>query len=250
MLTYLNIAEKAIRKAGALLKSNFEQSPEVAHVEQHDIKLKIDVASQNLITDEILMSYPDHMILGEEGNAGNENSEYRWIVDPIDGTVNYYYGIPHFCISIALQKSKETILGLIYEPLLDKLWTAELGKGARYNDEKIKVSNRDQLSSSIMYVGPGKTASSLSASMKTFINASSQARKMRLMGSAALGMAYIASGKFDVYLESRISLWDIAAGKLLIEEAGGAVELVEYKDEPNVYSIRAQNGKLDISGLI
>jgi fructose-1,6-bisphosphatase/inositol monophosphatase family enzyme len=121
---FLAAATSAARRAGQLLRENFGTAPEVNELLDHDIKLELDVRTQALITDDLLTAFPDHAIYGEEGVAGNQASEWQWIVDPIDGTVNYFYGIPHFCISIALRRGDDILLGVILDPMRDELWTA------------------------------------------------------------------------------------------------------------------------------
>lgn len=249
-MSFLPTAVKAAKAAGSFLKTNYGKDHTVDEATQHDLKLALDKESQDLIFAILLNDYPDHALLGEEGIGGNADSEYQWIVDPIDGTVNYFYGIPHFCVSIALRKGEEVITGVIYDPMTDDCWTAETGSPAQLNERDIQVSPRTKLEESILYVGSGKTQDSKDEGLQRFKRASQRARKMRMMGSAALGMAYIASGRLDAYVESRISLWDIAAGKLLIEAAGGKVELTPNPTQEHVYSIVAHNAKIPIEEIL
>ena len=246
----LEIAVKAAKAAGVLLKENFESALEVDEAKHHDIKLALDRESQDLITGILLGEFPDHALYGEEGLAGNQASDFHWIVDPIDGTVNYFYGIPHYCVSIALRNKGELILGVIYDPSVDELWTVVKGEKPYLNGREISVSSRTKLEESILFIGCGKTEDALSTGLERFGRASLRARKMRMMGSAALGMAYIATGRLDAYVESRISLWDIAAGQLLIEATGGKVTLTPRENEPDVWSIVATNGKIPIEEIL
>jgi myo-inositol-1(or 4)-monophosphatase len=249
-MTAVDTAVKAAKAAGVLLRENFGCALEVDEMKQHDIKLALDVESQDLITGILLGEFPDYALYGEEGVAGNQDSDYQWIVDPIDGTVNFYYGIPHYCISIALRHKGELIVGVIYDPSMDDLWTVVKGEKPYLNGKEISVSSRTKLEESILYVGCGKTDDALSTGLDRFRRASVRARKMRMMGSAALGMAYIATGRLDAYIESRISLWDIAAGQLLIEATGGKVTLTPKEGEPDVYSIVATNGKIPVEEIL
>ena len=249
-MSFLPTAVKAAKAAGAFLKTNYGKDHTVDEALHHDLKLALDKESQDLIFAILLNDYPDHALLGEEGIGGNADSEYQWIVDPIDGTVNYFYGIPHFCVSIALRKGEEIITGVIYDPMTDDCWSVEAGSAPQLNERDIQVSPRTKLEESILYVGSGKTQDSMDEGLQRFRRASQRARKMRMMGSAALGMAYIASGRLDAYVESRISLWDIAAGKLLIEAAGGKVELTPNPDEKHVYSIVAYNAKIPLEEIL
>lgn len=249
-MNYLNTAEKAARAAGAFLKANFGKDHVVDEAHHHDIKLALDKESQDLIFAILQSDYPSHALLGEEGIGGNADSEFQWIVDPIDGTVNYFYGIPHFCVSIALRQGSEIIVGVIYDPMTEDCWTVEKGQPAHLNGKEISVSPRTKLEESILYVGSGKTEAAMDIGLSRFQKASKRARKMRMMGSAALGMAYIASGRLDAYVEGRISLWDIAAGQLLVEAAGGKVELTANDKEENTYSIIATNAKIPIEEIL
>jgi len=181
---------------------------------------------QDLITDILLGETPDYALYGEEGVAGNQDSDYQWIVDPIDGTVNFFYGIPHYCISIALRHKDDIIVGVIYDPSMDDLWTVTKGEKPYLNGKEISCSSRTKLEESILYVGCGKTEDALSTGL------------------------YIATGRLDAYVESRISLWDIAAGKLLIESTGGSVTLTPKENAPDVMSIIATNGKIPIEEIL
>ncbi|MEZ7955843.1 MAG: inositol monophosphatase family protein [Rubritalea sp.] len=249
-MTAVDTAVKAAKAAGVLLRENFGCALEVDEALHHDIKLALDRESQDLITEILLGEFPDYALYGEEGVAGNQESDYQWIVDPIDGTVNFFYGIPHYCISIALRHKDELTVGVIYDPSMDDLWTVVKGEKPYLNGKEISCSSRTKLEESILYVGCGKTEDALSTGLERFRRASLRARKMRMMGSAALGMAYIATGRLDAYVESRISLWDIAAGQLLIEATGGKVTLTPKENEPDVWSIVATNGKIPIEEIL
>lgn len=250
-MSYLQVAKQAAQEAGDFLKENFHQEKQVNESSQFDIKIELDVITQKKIEAVILASYPDHAILGEEGIIGSEGSDFEWILDPIDGTVNYYYGIPHFCVSIALREKGELILGVIYDPMVDELWSAEKGGPAYLNDQIITASSRTAMAESIVFVGHGKTGNSLETGVERFGRIAKQVRKMRITGSAALACVYVASGRFDAYVEGRISIWDIAAGLVILEAAGGKVELGEIKEgDDNSFSILAWNGKIPIKDYI
>jgi myo-inositol-1(or 4)-monophosphatase len=249
-VNHLEAAEAAAREAGALLRRNFHRDKDIDDVQHHDVKLALDRESQDLITRVLLDAFPGHAIYGEEGLAGDQDSPFHWIVDPIDGTVNYLYGIPHFCISIALREDEEIVLGLIYDPMLDELWTVEKGRLPQLNGIATSASARTRLEESILFVGCGKDEEALRTGLARFGRASLRARKMRMMGSAALGLAYIACGRLDAYLESRISLWDVAAGIILVEAAGGKVDLTPHPTDPDVWSIVATNGKIPIEEIL
>ncbi len=245
MSKFLEAAVDASRIAGGFLKDHFYADKKVNETTQYDIKIELDVQTQEKIEKYLLGLYPDHAIYGEEGLAGDQDSEYQWIIDPIDGTVNYFYGIPHFCVSIALRYQGEMIVGVIYDPMMDELWTAEKGGKAYLNGNVISASSRNKLADSVVFVGHGKSTGSMDKGLERFAHISSQVRKMRITGSAALAMTYIASGRYDAYVESSISLWDIAAGQLILECAGGAVNLLPKEDDK--YAIVAWNGLIPIN---
>jgi myo-inositol-1(or 4)-monophosphatase len=243
----LQTALGAARAAGELLRQNFGQTLNVNTFEAHDIKLELDVRSQTLITERLLADFPDHAIYGEEGIAGNQESEFQWIVDPIDGTVNFFYGIPHFCISIALRRGTEIQLGVIYDPMRDELWQAELGQKPLLNGKPFAVSTRANLADCIVSVGMAKSKSTIADGVPLLEYYSQRVRKCRLMGSAALDLAYVACGRLDAYLERSVSLWDVAAGVILVETAGGQCEIKPRTDFPDKIGIVASNGRIDTS---
>ena len=248
----LDTAIDAAQEAGAFLREHFgnHEALVVNEKSQHDIKLELDVRSQDLITKKLLGAFPDHALYGEEGLAGKQDSPYQWIVDPIDSTVNYFYGLPHYCVSIAMRHEGVTQLGVIYDPSTNELWTTQRGQGTFLNNRRIAVSTRDQLSEAVITVGFSKTAAAMEQGLAKFGTLCGQVRKVRIMGSAALGLAYIASGRLDAYVEGYISLWDIAAGVLMIEEAGGKIIATPLEDEGNntdKFSIIASNGMLELS---
>jgi myo-inositol-1(or 4)-monophosphatase len=239
------------RETGKLIHQNWHRIKTVNEESSHDIKLELDVRCQKLIEKKLYAAFPHIALLGEEGVAGKADSEFRWVVDPIDGTVNFAHGIPHACVSIALQvqslKSKvqsyETIVGVVYDPFTDELWTAVRGQPARLNGKVIRVSQRNKLNEAIVAIGFAKSKGNMKKSLPYFTQLAPRCRKIRMMGSAALALTYTASGRFDAYIERGISLWDIAAGGLILECAGG-----EFWHEPisgeHKYRMVASNGLL------
>ncbi len=251
----LTVAEAAARAAGAKLRAAFHDTRDVDEMKAYDIKLALDRECQELIASQLLAAFPDHCMLGEEGNAGNESSPWRWIVDPLDGTVNYFYGIPHFSVSIGLShggmregEEGSIRIGAVHDPMLDETWTVQSGGPAMLNGEPTQVSARDSLGAAIVTVGFSKSPDSIDHGLARFKEISHRVRKTRMMGSAALAMAYIASGRLDAYIEEEVSLWDIAAGKLLVEAAGGEVLLTPcaHPSAPGKYSICASNGRVPV----
>src|SRR5712691_5893393 len=209
MKHYLDAAEKAARAAGDLLRQNFQRPLRVNSAEAHDIKLEIDVRTQDLITHSLLEQFPQHALYGEEGIVGDQSSAHQWVVDPLDGTVNYFYGLPHFCVSIALRFRREIIVGVIYDPIREELWTGQKGQPPLLNGNEIHVSARADLAEAVVSVGLSKTSATIEAGVPILQEMVQRARKCRLLGSAALDMAYIASGRLDMFIEQGISLWDI-----------------------------------------
>jgi len=234
MKHYLDTAEQAARQAGKLLRENFRRQQRVNAAAAHDLKLEIDVQAQELITNLLLKEFPSHAIYGEEGMAGDQSSEHQWVVDPLDGTVNYFYGIPHFCISIALRLRSEIMVGVIYDPIREEMWAGQKGEAPKLNGCPFHVS------------GLAKTGETINANFPLFQAMIHRVRKCRVLGSAALDMAYVACGRFDAYIETGISLWDIAAGWLLVENAGGTVDLRPLEHMKDKYSIVASNGIVDL----
>ena len=246
MTLFLDTAVQAARAAGDLLRQHFGTVLDVNEFHAHDIKLDLDVRAQELITQVLLARFPDHAIYGEEGIAGNQASPFQWIVDPIDGTVNFFYGIPHFCISNALRERGEIILGVIYDPMRDELWQVAKGGTPLLNGKPIQVSTRTALADAVLSVGFSKTKTTISAGLPLLEKYVMRARKCRLMGSAALDLAYVACGRFDAYIEQSVSLWDVAAGKILVESAGGKFAMTPREDNPDKISVVASSGCVDL----
>ena len=249
MNQYLEAAIKAARVAGELVRENFGRPLKVDAEEAHDIKLELDVRSQELITKLLLENFPNHSILGEEGSAENTSTEFEWVIDPIDGTVNYFYGIPHFCISIALRQKGEIIVGVVFDPMRDELWHAERGGKAYLNDRVIEVSQSTDVSQSVVSVGMSKTLAEVEVALSIFQDLLVRARKCPMMGSAALDLAYVATGRFDAYIERSVNWWDIAAGVLLVNCAGGESAIAPSAVQKGKLSVLAWNGKIDRNQL-
>jgi myo-inositol-1(or 4)-monophosphatase len=247
----------AAREAGALMRRNLKAEKRVNAATRHDIKLELDVRCQRVIERRLKAGFPGVAILGEEGTTGSESAAWRWVVDPIDGTVNFAHGIPHACVSIALQERQaaadrqpagtrglyRTVAGVVYDPFLDELWEAVAGEPARMNGRRIRVSNRRRMGEAIMTLGFAKNPSSLEQMLPVFGRLVHRVRKLRIMGSAALGLTYVAMGRFDGYLESGLRLWDIAAGALIVECAGGRCDCLPLRGR-HTFALAASNGWL------
>jgi len=229
----LAIAVTAARAAGQVMHANWHKPKHVNCAEAHDIKLELDVRCQALIEKILAATFPQVPVLGEEGSTGDVNAEYRWVIDPIDGTVNYFFGMPHAAVSIALQHRKESVVGVIYDPFTDEIWTTIKDAPTRLNGKIVHVSNRTKIEDCVIAMGFSKSQDNLEKSLPHMIRISRRAKKIRIMGSAALELVYVASGRLDAYVERTINLWDVAAGSLLVENAGG-----------EFYSVPAPGGKL------
>jgi myo-inositol-1(or 4)-monophosphatase len=222
----LACAAGAARQAGSLMRRNDTLVKKINLQTQHDIKLELDVRCQKLIEKTLLAEFPESAVLGEEGEAGRAGSDCRWVVDPIDGTVNFTYGVPHACVSIALQTRADsgefqTVAGAVFDPFCNELWTGVRGGPAKLNGRRIYASRRTEVAQAMVAIGFAKDSASLRENLPVFNALVSRVRKLRMMGSAALSLVYVASGRFDAYIESGISLWDIAAAGLILECAGG-----------------------------
>ena len=219
----VNIAVRAARSgAKTLLRMlNHMDSLSVVEKQRNDFVTTADTGAERAIIDEIRRNCPDHAILSEECGASGE-SEFRWIIDPLDGTKNYIHGIPHFSISIAVQHKRVTEHAVIYDPLREELYTASRGGGAYLNDHRIRVSQRKTLDGAMLATGfPFRKKELLDRYLEMFRDLFAHATDVRRAGSAALDLAYVAAGRVDGFWELGLKPWDMAAGALLIREAGG-----------------------------
>ena len=246
----LATAVTAARFAGKMMRDNLRETKKINEATQHDIKLELDVRCQKRIERELRRVFPTIPILGEEGILGDPEASVRWVVDPIDGTVNFSYGIPHACVSIALQNRVSSfefrvsgsrkrpakletrnakpeasefhsIVGVVYDPFTDEMWTAIRGQSARLNGKVIHVSQRKKLNEAIVALGFAKQSTTMNRMLPTLNGLIHRVRKIRIMGAAALSLVYVATGRMDAYIEYGLRLWDIAAGGLIVECAGG-----------------------------
>ncbi len=241
----LAAAEQAARRAGAFLRQHFHGLKLVDEVHEHDLKLRLDKEAQELITAELRCHYPDYSVLGEEGRAVGD-AAHEWVIDPIDGTVNYFYGIPIFCVSIALRVAGRFVLGCVYDPMQDECFCALSGGQATCNGQPLSVSSRSRMAEAVVFIGHGRHDGSGEAGIRRFAHVSAQVRKIRILGSAAIALCYIAAGRFDAYVEGRIHLWDFAAARVILEAAGGCLEFCPLEPEGITGSVIAWNGRLPI----
>ncbi|MBD3259781.1 inositol monophosphatase [Candidatus Woesearchaeota archaeon] len=218
----LDTAIKAAKAGGKILMKNFRKEHHVHAKGLRDIYTNVDVASETEIKKIIKKKFPKHGIIGEEKGESNTESEYVWIIDPLDGTNNYQSGIDFFNVSIGVAKNNELIIGVIYDPVRDELFTAEKGKGAFLNGKKIKTKQRTVLNHCILSTNPASTLNKFKAAKyRRFWH---KLRAPRIYGAKALELAYVACGRIDIYYNTSTFVWDVAAGIVLIREAGGVVK--------------------------
>ncbi len=221
----INIAIRAARSAGNLLLRYFDRvdTLKIDSKGMNDFVSEVDKASEQAIIEVLRKAYPDHGILAEESGQQGQG-DFQWIIDPLDGTTNYLHGFPQFSISIALKHKDVLEHALVYDPLRDEMFTASRGAGALLNDRRIRASNRKVLQGSLLGTGfPYRELSNLDAYLGMFRELISEVAGIRRPGSAALDLAYVASGRIDGFWEIGLSQWDIAAGALLIKESGGTI---------------------------
>jgi myo-inositol-1(or 4)-monophosphatase len=231
----LNIAVRAARNAGKIIARSFEEKDMVETEKKgsNDFVTNIDRDAETAIIATIRKSYPDHCIVGEEfGENKGENSDYQWIVDPLDGTTNFIKGIPHFCVSIALRVKGKLDQAVIFDPMRSELFTASRGAGAQLNGYRIRCSKAKGLEATILATGfPHKQKHHLDAYLNMFKSVYLETSDIRRNGSAALDLAYVAAGRVDGFWEIGLKPWDTAAGQLMIKEAGGLV--TDFVGGPN-----------------
>ena len=222
----LHIAIRAARSAGNFIAKSFESNVDVTTEQKanNDYVTNIDREAEQIIISKIAQSYPEHSIIAEESGTVEGNDDFKWVIDPLDGTTNFVMGIPHFCVSIALLHRNKLDQAVVYDPLRNELFTASRGGGAQMNNRRLRVRQRKELAGTLLGTGlpyRDKTGSQLATAKMGAIH--QQCGDVRSSGSAALDMAYVAAGRLDGYWETGLKPWDIAAGELLVKEAGGLV---------------------------
>ncbi len=244
----INIAINAAKSASKILIENFGKigSEDVKKKSRNDFLTFVDERAENTIIEILRDAFPDHSILAEESGWQKQNSDYEWIIDPLDGTKNYISGIPIFAVSIALRHHDQLQLGVVLDPVRNELFHAQRDEGAYLNGNRIQVSNRQNLEECLLATGfPFKQKEFLTLYVKCFQNIFHLSSGMRRMGVAAIDLAYVAAGRFDGFWELGLSPWDMAAGSLIIEEAGGKVS--DFWDENSHLTsgyITATNGHI------
>jgi myo-inositol-1(or 4)-monophosphatase len=220
----LNIAVRAARKAGDFIAKSAEHRDniETAQKGSNDFVTNVDKAAEQIIIDIIKKSYPDHTIVGEEsGVAEGKDSDYQWIIDPLDGTTNFVNGLPHFSVSIAVRIKGRTEIGCVYDPMRNELFTAQRGAGAQLNNKRIRTGSAKDLNGTILATGfPFKAKQHAEGFMAVISALFVDCADFRRTGSAALDLCYVAAGRVDGFFELGLKPWDLAAGELIAREAG------------------------------
>jgi myo-inositol-1(or 4)-monophosphatase len=222
----LNIAVRAARKAGSVInRATLDGAGfEVRAKQQNDFVTRVDHAAEEAILEIVRKSYPDHAVLAEESGAAAGAAEYQWIIDPLDGTTNFIHGFPQYCVSIAIRHRDVLAHGVIYDPNRNELFTASKGRGAFLNDRRIRVSKCLRLGDALIGTGfPFREGARIDLYTNQLKNLMQKTAGVRRAGAAALDLAYVACGRLDAFWELGLSPWDMAAGALMIQEAGGLV---------------------------
>lgn len=222
----LNIAVRAARVAGNIIARGFENLDDLNTQAKgdNDFVTRIDKEAEQAIIEKIKQSYPTHSFVGEEGGIVEGDDEFKWIIDPLDGTTNFIKGIPHFAVSIALMHKGKLDQAVVFDPIRGELFTASKGSGAQLNGFRIRAGNAKDLSNTILATAlPFKNKENTAEYLSSFAEIFAKCGDVRRCGSAALDMAYVAAGRYDGYWEKGVKPWDIAAGELLVRESGGLV---------------------------
>lgn len=228
MTPTLSEIERLAREAGAILRAGYNKEHQVNYKGVIDLVTEVDHQSEDFLLGEIQSKHPGHHIFAEESGIIQGNDEHIWFVDPLDGTVNYAHQIPIFCVSIAYASRGELMLGAVYDPMRDEMFTAERGQGAYLNGNPIRVSGAEELQKSLLVTGfPYDAWNTRQDNFANFVHLAKLTQGVRRLGSAALDLCYVAAGRFDGYWEISLKPWDVAAGGLISEEAGARVTNVD-----------------------
>lgn len=243
---YLAVAADAALAAGALQRRYFRSALTISKKGRIDLVTEADVAVEREIQSRIHARFPDHAFLGEESGASSssDGASHRWIVDPIDGTTNFAHGLALFCVSIALEIDGQVAVGAVYDPMADELFTAERGQGARLNGRLLRVTTEAELVNALLVTGfPYAPGDRRAEQLEVFAALLAEAQAVRRLGSAALDLCLVAAGRFDAFWEQGLQPWDVAAGALIVQEAGGLVTSYDGAAfDPFARQIVASNG--------
>ena len=231
----INLITKICMRASRALIRDFGEieNLQVSTKGPGDFVSSADKRTEKIIIDELLKAHPTHSIISEEaGWINKSNKKNKWIIDPIDGTLNFLNGIPHFAISIGYEEENDLKCGVIFNPVLNEMFAAQKGCGAFLNNSRIRVSNKKKIKDAIIATGGPKPSSKIKEKIfSEYVTISQKVSNIRKLGSAALDMAYVASGRFDGYWQRELNYWDIAAGIIIVKEAGGFVDIFERSSD-------------------
>ena len=227
----LSLVELWTKQAGEIVKMGWGRTHEIGYKTDSDLVTEYDKMTEDFLVNLIQSNFPEHSIIGEENGHQAGNPVARWIVDPIDGTTNYAHGLPYFCVSVAFVDEEGSKYGVIYDPVGDECFSAERGKGAWLNGNPIHVSQTEEMKRALMVTGFSHNLDEhVDRNIELFQEMNEAVRAMRRMGAAALNMANVAAGRMDAYWELLVKPWDIAAGLLIVQEAGGTVTRIDGSD--------------------
>lgn len=238
----LSAAKSIAREAGQLALDRFDGDRKLTQKGFRDFVTDADYATQNLIVSRVREQFPDHGFLAEEDDATlSDEAEYVWIIDPVDGTTNYSRNIPFFCVSIGIAKAGNPVVGVIYDPVRDEMFWATKGGGAFLNDKPIHVSKIDTLADAIIGHDWSRSPAMRDVIVEMITRLVHQTRSIRVIGSAAIALCWVANGRFDAYFNPALGAWDVAAGQLILEEAGGVMSGFNAEpfalDDPNSWAL-------------
>ncbi|MBU4310269.1 inositol monophosphatase [bacterium] len=246
MKEFRELAIRAAKEAGDILRKNLGKIKRIDYKGRVSLVTDIDRLAEERVLSIIREKYPSHDILTEESRIKEKGNQYKWIIDPLDGTTNYVHEYPRYCVSIALEKDGEVILGVVYDPVPNELFLAEKEKGATLNGKRISVSKIDELDKGLLATGfPYDRRERADEYLKLYREFMLNSQGIRRDGAAALNLCYTANGRFDGFWEEQLAPWDVAAGSLIVTEAGG--EVTDFKgDKIDIYEkeILASNGKI------
>ncbi|MDD5648324.1 MAG: inositol monophosphatase family protein [Dehalococcoidia bacterium] len=230
------VGRQAAAEAGKILRQRFGRHNATRVKGKRDLVTEADLLSEKIILEIITAAFPEHGIMSEEAGIRREGSEYTWIIDPLDGTNNYHYGIPLFCVNIALARRNEVLMGITFDPMRNEVFRAVRGKGAYLNNRRIRVADVTNLEDAAVGVDLGYDAERSKDLLETAMQLWPKIHCMRLIGSSSLGMAYVAGGRLSLYFHKSLYPWDSASGLLLVREAGG--EVTDYSERPATFHDR------------
>ena len=226
----IEVATEAAKEAGQIILAQFGFERQISHKSKGNLVTDADILSEKFILELLQNEYPGFGILSEESNSSAPLADYSWIVDPLDGTNNYTFGIPFFCVNVALVKGEDVLLGVTYDPVRDELFHARKGQGAYLNGSPIEVSKESSLQASLVGLDLGYSHERGVEMLQTVNRLWGHVHCLRLVGSSSLGLAYVACGRVNLYFHRYLFPWDIASGILLVREAGG--EVIDWQGEP------------------